>query len=238
MLTRIDLLIWFLGAWLASAAAYGVLKKWRRTRLPRGAVAVSRPQPDFGYRLPGTRYSRFGIVVGTGVNSFLTVLVLFLCVFDLWDAVSPFIAVDLPPSMNWIGIAGIWVTDMWGVAVMYYDVNYVPANRPMREASALLGSGQKDYVLGTGGPYRWIRHPMYGSKIDLGLFLFLATGIWLTVFTLIAVLSLPAQARGEEDLLRGLFGESFDNYASRTGRFLPRIRNKKAVDNAGVSEKA
>jgi len=66
---------------------------------------------------------------------------------------------------------------------------------------------------------------MYVSKVLLGLFIFLATGIWLTVFTLIAVVSLPAQARGEEKMLHDMFGKVFDDYAAKTGRFLPKIRN-------------
>ena len=224
MLTRYELLIWFFGAWFASAIAYAVIKKTRGTRLPAGAIEANRPQADLENHLPGTSWSRVGVIAGMGVNSFLTVALLFLCAFDLWNSAIPYIAVDLPTSINWAGIAGVWMTDMWAVAVMYYNVNYIPANRPMREQSALMGSGFSRYVLATGGPYKWIRHPMYVSKILLGLFIFLATGIWLTVFTCLAVVSLPAQARGEEKMLHDLFGETFDNYAARTGRFLPRIR--------------
>lgn len=232
MLTRCELLVWFLGAWLASAVVYGLLKRRLGTRLPSGAVAISSPQADIGDRLPGTQWSRSGIIVGMGVNSFLTIFVLFLTIFDLWSKVAPLIAVDLPALINWIGIAGIWVTDAWSVAVTYYNVNYVPANRPMREGSALLGSGHDSYILATGGPYRWIRHPMYVGKILFGLFLFLATGIWLTVFSLIAVASLPAQTRGEDKLLHDLFGPTFDDYVARTGRFLPKIRKARIADSA------
>jgi len=230
MLTRTDLLIWFLGAWIASAAAYGLLKRRRGTGLPPGAVEVGKPQRDLGDAPAGTAWSRWGIIVGMGVNSFLTVVVFLLCAFDLWNTVWPFMAIDLPASINWTGIAGIWVTDMWGVAIMYYNVNYVPANRPMREASALLGSEHGGYVLATGGPYRWVRHPMYVSKIVFGLFLFLATGIWLAFFSLIAAVSLPTQARGEEELLRSIFGKAYDDYAARTGRFLPIIRRARRTE--------
>jgi protein-S-isoprenylcysteine O-methyltransferase Ste14 len=225
MLTRIDLLIWFLGAWIASFVAYGLLKRRQGTKLPSGSVEVGKPQMNLGGTPPGAAWSRWGVIAGMGVNSFLTVVVFVLCAFDLWDAAAPFIAVDLPTSFNWTGIAGIWVTDLWGVAVTYYNASYVPANRPMHERSALLGSGHGGYVLATGGPYRWVRHPMYVSKIVYGLFLFLATGIWLAFFCLIAAVSLPTQARGEEELLRSVFGKAYDDYAARTGRFVPRVRN-------------
>jgi protein-S-isoprenylcysteine O-methyltransferase Ste14 len=226
LLDRFQLLVGFLGAWLVSAAALGVLKRLRGNELPNGAITASKIAANSRVKAPGTRWSRMGVATGMGVNSILTFLIFFLLIFDLWNVVTPFIAFDLPIIVNWIGMVGIWWADLWAVAVMYYNVNYVPATRIMEGQRALLGSRRRRYVLATGGPYKWVRHPMYVSKILLGLFIFLATGIWLTIFALIAVVSLPAQARGEEEMLHSLFGRKFDDYAARTGRFLPRISHK------------
>ncbi|MHA2433947.1 MAG: methyltransferase family protein [Candidatus Thorarchaeota archaeon] len=223
MLGRYELLISFFGAWLASAIVSFALKNWRGSRLPAGAIPTSRFPPDTKDQLPGTPWSRAGVAIGMGVNSFLTIVVFFVIISDLWDMIAPLIAFDLPLSVNWIGILGIWGTYAWAVAVMYYNVNYIPATRPMQGNHALYGSNQQEYVLATEGPYKWVRHPMYVSKMIFGLFLFLATGIWLTFLTLIAVVSLPTQARGEEEMLHDLFGDVYDDYAARTGRFFPKV---------------
>jgi protein-S-isoprenylcysteine O-methyltransferase Ste14 len=214
-----------MGAWLVSAMALVVLKRKRGGRLPSGAIALKNPMPLSKSKPPGTGWSRAGIVIGMGVNSFLTFFIFSVYILDLWNVVAPYIAVELPTVINWIGVLAIWGNYVWGTAVTYYNVNYVPANRSMEGKRALFKSEQKTYVLATGGPYRWVRHPMYVSKILFGLFLFLTTGVWLTVFTIVAVIALPAQAKGEEEALHRMFGVIYDDYAAGTGRFFPRRRH-------------
>lgn len=76
----------------------------------------------------------------------------------------------------------------------------------------------------TYGPYRWVRHPFYGSFL-LGLFgalLFFPHPA--TVFTLVygyLVLNYTA-AREERRLKASQFGAEYEAYMRRTGRFLPR----------------
>ncbi|MFW9800207.1 MAG: methyltransferase family protein [Candidatus Thorarchaeota archaeon] len=223
MLGRFELLITFLGAWLLTAIISLILKRWRRSKLPAGTIAIDRFPPGIKDQLPGTHWSRLGVAAGLGVNSFLTILVFCVTIFDFWETTAMLIAFDLPLLVNWVGILGIWITYTWAIAVMYFNVNYIPATRPMQGKHALYRSDHEEYVLATGGPYRWVRHPMYVSKVFFGLFLFLATGIWLTVLTLVAVAFLPAQARGEEEMLHDLFGDVYDDYVARTGRFFPKI---------------
>lgn len=76
----------------------------------------------------------------------------------------------------------------------------------------------------TSGPYRAIRHPLYGS-----LFL-LAWGAYLkgvsvlgTVLVLIASGALVATAKVEENANVKKFGEAYAEYTRRTKMFLPRI---------------
>jgi len=126
LLSRFELLIGFLGAWLVSAAALSVLKRLRGKKLPSGAIPASKIPARSRAKAPGTRWSRIGVVTGMGVNSFLTLLVFFLLIFDLWNVAAPFIAFDLPTIINWVGMIGIWWADLWAIAVMYYNVNYIP----------------------------------------------------------------------------------------------------------------
>jgi protein-S-isoprenylcysteine O-methyltransferase Ste14 len=83
---------------------------------------------------------------------------------------------------------------------------------------------RRDHVLVTGGPYRWIRHPMYtGFSMFFGG-LCLASASWLVGVT--AALGfgtvMIVRTPQEERMLRDRFGEEYEAYRRRTGRFLPR----------------
>ena len=75
----------------------------------------------------------------------------------------------------------------------------------------------------TDGPYRLSRNPML-----TGIFLYLiGCGVWLmtwqaAVFFVAFVLVMLLQVRSEEKRLRLDFGEEYDAYCRRTGRFLPK----------------
>jgi len=86
---------------------------------------------------------------------------------------------------------------------------------------AKLGEGHQ---LATGGPFRFIRNPIY-----LGLnFLALGTAVWLPSLLLwIACLLMFAgsdiRARAEEGVLKLRFGAEYMTYQARTRRFIPGI---------------
>ena len=88
-----------------------------------------------------------------------------------------------------------------------------------------------DHELVTGGPYRWVQHPVYTGfvLITAGAFLLSASwlvgasGILLTVS--IPLIRLPIEERELEDR----FGAAYTSYRDRTGRFVPRGRRKAAV---------
>jgi protein-S-isoprenylcysteine O-methyltransferase Ste14 len=78
--------------------------------------------------------------------------------------------------------------------------------------------------LATGGPFRWVRHPIYAG-LDL---LALGTAVWIpTPLTLVGALAMivggELRARAEEPLLERAFGEAFLAYRRRTRRFIPGI---------------
>ena len=87
-----------------------------------------------------------------------------------------------------------------------------------------LHSAVKRGEMATRGLYRYIRHPQY-----TGFFLFLLGSVinWPTIAT---VLTLPVLcyvywrlAHTEENDSRELFGEAYDQYARKTGKFLPKL---------------
>jgi protein-S-isoprenylcysteine O-methyltransferase Ste14 len=72
------------------------------------------------------------------------------------------------------------------------------------------------------GIYRFIRHPMYGSLMMLGLGIFFKRVTALTsVVALVVVLALVLTALIEEGEMRARFGEEYEVYKRKTKRFIP-----------------
>jgi protein-S-isoprenylcysteine O-methyltransferase Ste14 len=85
----------------------------------------------------------------------------------------------------------------------------------------------EDHELVASGPYRYVRHPVYGSFTAIAAGLGFVFRSYLLVG--VAVVWLAAAlwwVRAEEVLLsfpEGL-GDAYHTYRERTGRFLPRLR--------------
>lgn len=84
-----------------------------------------------------------------------------------------------------------------------------------------------DHRLVTDGPYRYVRHPVYTSMVAIAV----GTALAFRSYLLLGVAVASAAgglwwAAAEERVLgspRGL-GDTYRAYASRTGRFFPRVR--------------
>ena len=80
------------------------------------------------------------------------------------------------------------------------------------------------HQLATGGPFRFLRHPIYMGMNLLAL----GTAVWMPTlmvwagFLLMAIGS-DLRARSEEPLLERTFGRAYQDYRARTCRFLPGI---------------
>ncbi|MFG0254826.1 MAG: methyltransferase family protein [Rhodopirellula sp. JB053] len=80
---------------------------------------------------------------------------------------------------------------------------------------------RSDASLVTKGPYRIIRHPMYTAVVVFCLgFLVASFSVWKLLVWLTLVAVVAQKSRIEEALLRERFPE-YEQYAKRTGRFLP-----------------
>ncbi len=86
---------------------------------------------------------------------------------------------------------------------------------------------RSDHELVTRGPYARIRHPTYTAFLLLdGAVALLFLHVVLIVSFLVRVAIAEIRARREEELLASeeAFGERYQEYMARTGRFLPRLR--------------
>ena len=88
---------------------------------------------------------------------------------------------------------------------------------------------KKSQTLVTDGLYRWIRHPMYTAFYVLHIAVFFLTANWFIGVTWVAGLTIIISLRikTEEAMLLARFGDQYDQYMERTGRFVPRINRSK-----------
>jgi protein-S-isoprenylcysteine O-methyltransferase Ste14 len=127
-------------------------------------------------------------------------------------------AVPLPAWARWTGvaiglIAGVLLT--WTLSTLGENLTDTVVTR-------------SKHTLVTTGPYAWVRHPFYVSAALAILANSLVTANWFVFVTgLIAFTLLVIRCRKEEENLIARFGEAYGAYARRTGRFLPRIGERR-----------
>ena len=118
------------------------------------------------------------------------------------------------PTIRWLGI-GLFTL---GLGLVYWSG--IALGRLYSPEVTL----QEDHKLVTSGPYRYIRHPRYlgGTVYGLGLaFLFRSwIGLLLTVIFFVVILF---RLRDEEAFMRNEFGQTWDEYCSRSWRLIPWI---------------
>ncbi|MGD8868008.1 MAG: isoprenylcysteine carboxylmethyltransferase family protein [Gemmatimonadales bacterium] len=120
--------------------------------------------------------------------------------------------VPLPDEVQVLGIALAIV----GLVVMCWAFRHLGHN--------LLASSRSDteHTLITTGPYRWVRHPLYSAWALLFLGYGLITASWVAMSAAAAAfVAVARRTAGEESSLISRFGETYSEYAARTGRFFP-----------------
>lgn len=123
-------------------------------------------------------------------------------------------SVPLPMPLRWIGVAGVFA----GAVLLVWTFRSLGRNLTdtvvTRSAHSLV----------VHGPYRWIRHPLYSSAALLIAALALIAANWFLLGLGIAVLCvIVMRTRIEEQNLVARFGDGYQKYMDRTGRFLPRL---------------
>ena len=80
-------------------------------------------------------------------------------------------------------------------------------------------------ALVVGGPYAYVRHPIYALSQGMMIVTVLAIPSPVMIAAgLLHVVLLQWEARREEGHLRGVHGEKYVKYCEGVGRFVPRIR--------------
>lgn len=128
-----------------------------------------------------------------------------------------------PSSTAWAFIAALLI--LTGLALSIWAIVYMRRKgdgNPMDAFNHEVAPRTKHLM--TEGPYRLSRNPMLS-----GIFLYLiGCGLWLmkwqaALFFVVFVLVMLLQVRSEEKRLRRDFGNEYEQYCRRTGRFFPKI---------------
>lgn len=137
----------------------------------------------------------------------------------LWVVAPVWLAwasLSLPMGLRWLGVGTGVVT-----VLLFWWVH-----RTLGQNWAMPGEIKEKQTLVTGGPFGWVRHPMYATLFvwALAYFLLSANGLiglaWLGLALVAA-----AMVDDEEAALLEKFGDAYRAYQQHTGRFLPRFWN-------------
>jgi len=132
----------------------------------------------------------------------------------------------------WLNRVRVWLPPLFVlVAVILrkpawnlWGIPFVLAGEGLRTWGA--GHLVKDERLTIGGPYAYVRNPLYlGSLLNTVGFLGLLGDWWLAaIFLALAVAVYLPTVRQEEDYLRRMHGEAFDEYRRTVPGIVPRLR--------------
>jgi protein-S-isoprenylcysteine O-methyltransferase Ste14 len=128
-----------------------------------------------------------------------------------------FLSFPLPDWLRFImaGVAALSLPfTLWGFRTL--GRNWVHALEP----SAFLK--KKQAALVTGGPYRYVRNPIYLGCFVFIIALALLAANWLLLLPALVLISIVyAQIPGEERMLEKRFGDEYREYMERTPRIIP-----------------
>jgi protein-S-isoprenylcysteine O-methyltransferase Ste14 len=123
-------------------------------------------------------------------------------------------SVSLPAWLRWTGVAVLSVACgllLWTFHCLGRNLTDTVVTR-------------QEHTLVLHGPYRWIRHPFYGSAALLTVAISLIAANWFLLVTGVVLFCLLIiRTRTEEEKLVARFGDGYRTYMERTGRFLPGI---------------
>lgn len=108
-------------------------------------------------------------------------------------------------------------------------------------AVRLWASGHimKNKELATGGPYAFVRHPLYVGNILLGVGFCVASGLWWSLPAFIAIMFIfyPTTIRHEDESLHRVFKADWEQWRARTRALIPRLTPYPKASSGGWSFK-
>ena len=140
-------------------------------------------------------------------------LIAFLVLYAISPSWMNALFVPIPVWLRWVGVVlGVvsFVLYAWSQASL--GKGWSP-HLQMREEHGLI----------TTGPYARIRHPLYLALLGFLTSIALTTANWFFIALLIvSIVVLALRVPKEEQMMVEEFGEEYEKYIERTGRFIPK----------------
>lgn len=151
---------------------------------------------------------------------------IWLSVFICYEVFTFLLYIAFPRVLAWAALSlPLWSRILGSVLAMVALLWFVWIHRSLGSNHSSRLTIKDRQVLVTDGAYRLIRHPMYSAFYLLHIAVFFLTANWFIGLTWLAGLSVTIglRVRREEEMLSRRFGEQYDSYIKRTGRFIPPI---------------
>jgi protein-S-isoprenylcysteine O-methyltransferase Ste14 len=155
---------------------------------------------------------------GRGAFAVRVVMGVFLGAWLVLYAIDPgwmqLLAVPFPSWLRWAGFAlGVVSLGFWTWTQVALGRQWSPQLQ-LRERHQLV----------TTGPYARIRHPLYMAMFGYSAGLALVTANWVFIaFAPLAIVATAVRVPREEKMMIDEFGEEYEAYIRRSGRFLPKL---------------
>jgi len=167
----------------------------------------------------GRHDRRTHIVVMAFLASFLFGGIILYAILPSWIA---FLSIPLPAWFRFIMgcVAALTIPfTLWGYWTL--GKNWVHALEPSKFIE------RKEENLVTGGPYRYVRNPIYLGDFTFGIAAALLASNWLILLPeAFIVILVYGQIDGEERMLMERFGDEYREYVKRTPRFIPKFKRE------------
>ncbi len=131
----------------------------------------------------------------------------------------------------WLNRVRVWLPPVFVVAAIVlrkpawnpWGVPFIVLGESLRTWAA--GHLVKDETLTVGGPYAFVRNPLYlGSLLNtVGFLVILGDWRLAAIFLALAIAIYVPTVKQEEDYLRRMHGEAFDEYKQRVPAIVPRL---------------
>jgi protein-S-isoprenylcysteine O-methyltransferase Ste14 len=134
----------------------------------------------------------------------------------------------LPVWMRWLGVA----LGVMGGSLIVWTFRNLGKNLTDTVVT------RRDHTLVTRGPYRWVRHPFYDAvALSVVANALVAANWFLLLGGILAVVLIVIRTKREEERLLARFGDSYRAYVARTGRFLPKSRERRGAGRGPAATK-
>jgi len=167
-----------------------------------------------------TKYRKVGVKIDRKTSIDLVLLglngvVMLIPLVYVLSSVLDFANYELPDWTGWLG-AGLFLLAIYVLWRTHVDLG--------RNWTPTLGI-REEHKLVTSGIYAHIRHPMYTAHIIWAIAQILMLHNWIAGFSFLItqIAQYLLRVKSEEEMMIKQFGEIYEAYMQKTGRFIPKI---------------